>query len=67
MGDVLLRIAERKDCYVCRAVLFLTRFVITWANTRYFSSSGRRNTALIFKEGTCILEKRVEIIGAKNS
>lgn len=63
MGDVLLSFAEWKDRCLCLP----NKFCYNVFEYKVFSSSAQRKVVLLLKEGACILEKRVEIIGAKNN
>lgn len=58
-------LALQNERVVTFAELYPERFCYNMAKYEVFSPSGRRNVALVFEEGTYILEKRVNIIGAK--
>lgn len=58
-------LALQNERVIIFAELCSNRFCYNMIEYKLFSPCGRRNVALVFKEGTCILEKRVDIIGAK--
>lgn len=58
-------LALQNEGVVIFAELCSKRFCYNMVKYKLFSTCERRNVALVFKEGMCILEKRVGIIGAK--
>lgn len=70
MGDFSLSIAEWKNSYICRDVLFLTRYVIRQTNRMYFHFLEEGILLLFLRTEQAfwkvVSEKRVGIIGDKS-